>query len=320
MPRMPESVGALVPGSALDATVNAYRTCELLTVGRDGTPLAWPTSGISRADGTFLLTTSLGFPQKAFNIRRDARVALLFSEPHASGLDAPSQILIRGTAVCPDRVHTVPEGDLADFWLRLFARQPSSQKYLDWPANLLTDFYFMRLLITVTPEEIVTRPLPRPAPVLSARVAGSALIGGEVLSAYSSVVLGSFGADGSPMLLRTTASAEGDAYRLALPDDVEMADGRASLLVHRHDARLWNLHSASVVGSLKGSLFTPERLIEPAQRSRASLADPLRITRATRASTKRYLERRNLARPSIPWPAYRALRDSLRNHDAPEAS
>ncbi|GAA2639346.1 hypothetical protein [Paractinoplanes durhamensis] len=49
---MPKSLGPLVRGSALDATINAYRTCELVTLAKDGTPLAWPTSGISRSDGT----------------------------------------------------------------------------------------------------------------------------------------------------------------------------------------------------------------------------------------------------------------------------
>jgi hypothetical protein len=34
-----------------------------------------------------LITTSIAFPQKAFNIRRDARVALLFSDPTGSGLN-----------------------------------------------------------------------------------------------------------------------------------------------------------------------------------------------------------------------------------------
>ncbi|MEU4242817.1 pyridoxamine 5'-phosphate oxidase family protein [Actinoplanes sp. NPDC026619] len=308
---MPESLGALEPGSALDATINAYRTCELATIGKDGTPMAWPTSGISRPDGTFLLTTSLGFPQKAFNIRRDPRVAVLFSEPHASGLDAPAQILIKGKAVCPDEVHTAPDGDLADFWLRLFERQPSCQKYLDWPATALTDFYFMRLLVTVSPEEITTRPLPPPGPVLSAREAGAALLGGEVLAAYSSVVLASLDADGAPTLLRTTVAAEGGRYRVALPEDAQVAGGRASLLVHRHDDQLTNLHSAVVTGTLEDGLLTPERLIEPAQRSKAGLAEPIRIVRNTRATTKKYLAKRGLERPSIPWKAYRELRATL---------
>ncbi|WP_239118587.1 pyridoxamine 5'-phosphate oxidase family protein, partial [Paractinoplanes ferrugineus] len=78
--------------------IDAYRTCELATLTRSGSPVAWPTTGLRLDDGTFLLTTSLGYPQKAFNIRRDGRVALLFSDPTASGLDEPAQILVRGVA------------------------------------------------------------------------------------------------------------------------------------------------------------------------------------------------------------------------------
>ncbi|GIM93775.1 pyridoxamine 5'-phosphate oxidase family protein [Paractinoplanes toevensis] len=311
---MPESLRALVPGSELDATINAYRTCELVTVGKDGTPLAWPTSGISLADGTFLLTTSLGFPQKAYNIRRDERVALLFSEPHASGLERPGQILVQGTAICPDRVHTVPEGDLAAFWRRLFERQPNCRKYLDRPATALTDFYFMRLLITVTPAAVTARDLPAATGTLP--VAGSGLIGEQVLASYPSTVLAARDAAGAPTLLRTTVSADGGAYRVAVPDGHPVADGRASLLVHRHDAQLWNLHSAVVTGTLKsdadgGRLLTPDRLIEPAGGAKPSLTDPIRTVRDCRATTKKYLAKRGLPRPRIPWKAYRELRDSL---------
>ena len=57
------------------------------TLSRDGTPIAWPTVPVYRPDaGTFLITTSIALPQKAYNIRRDPRVALLFSDPIGSGL------------------------------------------------------------------------------------------------------------------------------------------------------------------------------------------------------------------------------------------
>jgi hypothetical protein len=160
---MSHSLGPLGSGSELAATIDAYRTCELATIGKDGTVMAWPTSGLSRPDGTFLLTTSLGYPQKASNVRRDGRVALLFSDPTASGLERPEQILVQGRATCPDEVHVAPEGDLAEFWARLFERQPACRKYLDWLPTALTDFSFMRLPIRVTPGEITLRNLPAPA-------------------------------------------------------------------------------------------------------------------------------------------------------------
>lgn len=297
---------------SLPEVIDAYYTCELATLTKDGSPVAWPTSGLRLDDGTFLLTTSLGYPQKAYNIRRDGRVALLFSEPTASGLDAPEQILVRGVATCPDEVHVDPVGDLGRLWAVLMQRQPSSQKYLNWPTNKMTDFYYMRLLITVTPDEVVTRPLPS---TTNAALAGSPLAGAEILAQYPSVVLIAVDAEGAPLLVRTSVTAEADGYRVEVPENAPIAEGPAGLLVHRHDDKLWNLHNANVRGALvadqKGWLLRPTRVVEPGQKHRASVLDPIRIGRECQATTRRYLERRNLARPSIPWDAYRAIRASL---------
>src|SRR5262245_19704861 len=93
-------------GNAYDATaiIKSYRTCESTTVFRDGTPQTWPVSPLLLQDGRFLLCTSIGFPQKAFNIRRNPKVSLLFSEPTGSGLSSAGAVLICGTAVAEDRV------------------------------------------------------------------------------------------------------------------------------------------------------------------------------------------------------------------------
>jgi len=311
MPPMSQSLGPLAPGSALTEAVGAYRTCEFATIGKDGTPTAWPTSGIACPDGSFLLTTSLGYPQKAYNVRRDARVALLFSDPTASGRPAPSQILVRGEATCPDQVHVAPEGDLAAFWTMIFARQPGAGRYLDWPANILADFYFMRLLIRVTPTDLTVRDLPSAGGVPDG-VAGSGLVGAAVLGAYPSVVLSTRDRDGAPALIRTRLAAASGGYRVEVPDDVPVAPGPAALLVHRHDAKLNGLHNASVAGRLtrddSGWLLAPERLVEPGAHHRATLTDPLRIARQCRATTRGYLEKRGWERPAIPWGAYRRIR------------
>ncbi|GLW33585.1 pyridoxamine 5'-phosphate oxidase family protein [Actinoplanes regularis] len=292
--------------------IDAYRTCELATLTKDGSPVAWPTSGLRLDDGTFLLTTSLGYPQKAYNIRRDGRVALLFSEPAGSGLASPEQVLVRGVATCPEEVHVEPAGELGRLWAVLMERQPASRKYLDWPINKMTDFYYMRLLITVTPTEVVTRPLPT---TTNAALAGSTLAGAEVLARYRSVVLIAVDAEGAPMLVRTSVTAETDGYRVEVPENAPVAEGPAGLLVHRHDDKLWNLHNANVRGVLvadeKGWLLRPSRLVEPGQKHRASMLDPIRIGRECQATTRRYLARHNLARPSIPWDAYRRIRAAL---------
>ncbi|WFE34555.1 pyridoxamine 5'-phosphate oxidase family protein [Micromonospora sp. WMMD975] len=296
-------------GIALDA----YRTCEFATLAKDGTPIAWPTSGLFRTDGKILLTTAIAYPQKAFNVRRDPRVALLFSDPTGSELDSPRQVLVTGSATCADTVHTEPVGDLADFWRMIFTRQPKSGAYLDWPANRFTDFYFMRLRIEVTPDTTLDRTLPTSRTV----IADTSLVGGPVLASYSSAVLAGRDETGAPVLVRTTLADGPGGYLVSVPDDLPLAEGPASLLVHRHDDQLWNLHNASVRGRLTshdetGWVFAPDRLTEPGSRFRAGPLDAIRTARRLRAATQRYLDRRSMTRPAIPWDAYRALRAETR--------
>ncbi|MFI2365198.1 pyridoxamine 5'-phosphate oxidase family protein [Promicromonospora sp. NPDC019610] len=99
---------------------------------RGGNTVAWPVSGVWRpADQTFVLSTSIGFAQKALNVRRDPRVAVLFSDPTGSGLDRsapdqPGQVLVQGDGACPDEIVTSFARN-ADLWRRIDAAQPSSR-------------------------------------------------------------------------------------------------------------------------------------------------------------------------------------------------
>ena len=72
------------------AVFREFRTTELTTVGKDGTPATWPITAVYHPDsGEFLAATSIGLSQKAANIDRNPRVSLLFSEPRASKLPHP---------------------------------------------------------------------------------------------------------------------------------------------------------------------------------------------------------------------------------------
>jgi Pyridoxamine 5'-phosphate oxidase len=83
----------------VEAVFHEFRTCELSTVAKNGTPLTWPTTALYEPEhDRFLITTSIGLPQKAFNIRRNPRVALLFSNPTGSGLSHPPAVLVQGDA------------------------------------------------------------------------------------------------------------------------------------------------------------------------------------------------------------------------------
>lgn len=142
------------------AVFREFRTCEFSTLAKDGTPMTWPT--ITRylpEQNQFLITTSIGFPQKAFNVRRDRRVSLFFSDPTASGLLNPPAVLVQGDAVAPDTVVTSVEG-LEDYWREnVLGRQPAGMMYSrNWLTRYLMDMYYMRILIYTKPRRITWWP------------------------------------------------------------------------------------------------------------------------------------------------------------------
>lgn len=153
------------PAPALDI-VRRYRTCELTTINKDGSPITWPLCARLLPDGRFLLTTSIGLPQKAFNIRRNPKVSLLFSEPRGSGIGQPGAVLIQGTATADDRIvsdmGSIPE--LADYFAeKIFARQPAGKFMSSWLGRRLVWPYYMRVLIYVTPQSACYWPNRNPA-------------------------------------------------------------------------------------------------------------------------------------------------------------
>lgn len=60
-----------------------------------------------------------------------------------------------------DEIMTGPQ-DTEDYWRMLFERQPHSRAYFLPPLRRVMDWYYLRLLITVTPDQVVVRP-PMPA-------------------------------------------------------------------------------------------------------------------------------------------------------------
>jgi len=133
-----------------------FRTCELSTLARDGTPISWPTLPFYRpASGVFLITTSIALPQKVFNIRRNPRVSMLFSDLTGSGLVDPPAVLVQGDAIAPDEILTSIDGFEKEVRMAI-RRQPSGAIYSSNPLmRYYFDWYFMRLLITVTPKRIL---------------------------------------------------------------------------------------------------------------------------------------------------------------------
>lgn len=153
-PRVPPLLPAEVR-----AVFRAFRTCEFSTLARDGTPITWPTLPFyDEENGRFLVTTSISLPQKVYNVRRDGRVALLFSDSTASGLDAPPAVLVQGDAEAPDEISTSVRG-FEDALRLVYRRQPASAMYSANPlTRALFDWYSMRLLIYVAPRRILWWP------------------------------------------------------------------------------------------------------------------------------------------------------------------
>ena len=140
----------------VEAVLREFRTCELSTFAKDGTPVTWPMSALyQRERGRFLITTSIGLPEKAFNIRRDSRVSLLFSDPTAAGLVDPPAVLVQGDAEVPDEIVTGTE-EFEEMARVLFPRQPAAELYsANWLMRRLFDWYYIRLAIRVTPRRIL---------------------------------------------------------------------------------------------------------------------------------------------------------------------
>jgi len=199
----------------------------------------------------------------------------------------------------------------------LFFRQPSSRAYTLPVVRSLTGWYYTRLLITVTPRSVTERPagsvaLPaarlrraRPSSRSWRRAVEAGLTGARELSGYPSCVFAARDVDGGIALARTAAQPADRGYAVAAAPGADLAEGPASVLVHRHDEKLAGLRFAVIRGRITRAtagdwLLVPDRVISPA-------GAPLQTLRDCRASAARYLAARELARPAVPWQQYRAL-------------
>lgn len=76
--------------------IAAYRVAEFVTLARDGSPVGWPLNPDLEGD-RLVFSTGYVYPGKARNAQRDPRVAVLYSDPTASGrTDADPLVLVQG--------------------------------------------------------------------------------------------------------------------------------------------------------------------------------------------------------------------------------
>jgi hypothetical protein len=123
---------------------------------------------------------------------------------------------------------------------------------------------------------------------------------------FESAVLSGLDEEGYPFSVRcrpyTDVSGAG-VLTVWLPPGTPVQPGPASLLCHSHDENLWNLKSFLVRGDLVkdvgGWSFEPSRFIPGT--GIGGLPAMIRFLFNSRRNASRYLQERNLARPSIPW-------------------
>lgn len=135
--------------------ISNYRTCEFSTLTKSNKARTHPVTAWYQAPDEYItITTSIGFPQKIYNIRRNPKVALLFSNPTGSGIASKGIVSIQGDAKLNDKLSDID--DLNIFWKRMYKWQPHSKVYHRTAlSRYLFDWYYMRLCISIYPKRIL---------------------------------------------------------------------------------------------------------------------------------------------------------------------
>lgn len=328
-----------LPDAALDI-LSSYLTCEFATFSKSGIPIAWPVSALYRHDDhTVLASTTIGLPRKALNLRRDPRVALLYSDPTGSGLDGRHDVLLQGSASVTDAVET-RFATRTDYWVRLLRIRPSEEGSIASSAlgRFLMSAYFMRLYITVRPQTMtlsdenpeesasglraVAAPAPCNRPVRPKRRATAFEKTVAMMPAFDSAVLAASTVDRRATLARVRPVSLDDRATLVLdlPHGAvgDVAVGPASLLFHRHNAQLDNQLSFVAIGELEhaasGFRFTVTRFVPGGRPGRIAQVKALL---AMRRGARRYLRRRGLPTPVIAWDELAAVHAAAALPDGP---
>jgi hypothetical protein len=140
-----------------------------------------------------------------------------------------------------------------------------------------------------------------------------------LLAEFDSAVLTARDDAGYPSSLRCQPRPDRAAQilRLELGPASTLRAGPASLLCHRHDAQLWNQKVFLARGRLEqdqqGWLFRPTGLVPGA--GIGGLVGLVRFIIGSRRAASRYLARRGLARPAIPWSEIQAVKQQVEREE-----
>jgi hypothetical protein len=128
----------------------------------------------------------------------------------------------------------------------------------------------------------------------------------KYLGEFPNAVLNVVEDTGYPVSVRCTPEPDisNQELRIKLPSYSKIQFGPASLLCHGHDELMWNLKSFMITGSLErddeGLKLVPRRFI-PGIGIGNFFLGLIKMTRDGRKTTKRYLDKRRIPRPKIPW-------------------
>jgi hypothetical protein len=128
---------------------------------------------------------------------------------------------------------------------------------------------------------------------------------------FSSAVLTGVDEAGYPFSIRCKPEPDvaEQVLHVQVPEYTNIQPGSAGLLCHKHDEQLWNLKNFMLRGSLESSvhgwIFRPQRFIPGA--GIGGLLGMVRFLRSGRRIAKRYLDKRGLEHPVIPWDRVHAL-------------
>jgi hypothetical protein len=136
----------------------------------------------------------------------------------------------------------------------------------------------------------------------------------QAIGSFTDPVLSAHDADGYPASLRTPVvpDAGQQVLNVQIATDLELQPGPASLLFHSHNEQLWDLRGFVAKGTLEASgeglVFRPLTFTRTAG---GPPLDTLKFIRACRRTAARYLARRGLARPAVPWDTIKAAKKTL---------
>jgi hypothetical protein len=138
----------------------------------------------------------------------------------------------------------------------------------------------------------------------------------RLLPSFESAVLTGVDADGYPYSVRCKPAVDSSArlLRVQLPTYASIQAGQAGLLCHSHDENLWNLRSSLVRGNLTREdgewIFRPQRYLPGA--GVEGIRGMVRFLSDSRRNAKRYLQKRGLSRPRIPWKAINQIKARIK--------